>query len=270
MNEREYEELKPAIRRATGVDLGSYKTPQMIRRIDGYLTRTGAQSIKEFATLILRNREQASLLKDFLTINVTEFFRDPRTWAEVENHILPDLLKGNRSLKIWSAGCSRGSEPYTLAMLLETLAPRRPHNILATDLDAGVVARARAGGPYPAVDLKNISNLRLRRWFDADADGDSYSVKNELKRRITFRQHNLLEDPFESDFDLIVCRNVVIYFSDDAKQRLYTRFANSLKPGGYFFIGGTETLLNPGPLGFQRTSTSFYRRVPAEAARRAA
>lgn len=268
MNEREYEELKPAIRRATGVDLGSYKTPQMIRRIDGYLTRTGAQSVKEFATLILRDREEASRLKDFLTINVTEFFRDPRVWAEVENEILPDLLKRSRSLKIWSAGCSRGSEPYTLAMLLETLAPRCPHSILATDLDAGVVTRARAGGPYPAADLKNIPSSRLQRWFDRDGDG--YTVRDELKRRITFRQHNLLEDPFDSGFDLIVCRNVVIYFSDDAKQRLYVRFARSLKPGGYFFIGGTETLLNPGPLGFERRSTSFYRRVPAEAARRAA
>lgn len=260
MNEAEYERLKPAINTATGVDLDFYKPRQMIRRLDGYISRVADGSTEKFIDLIIKEPEAASNLKEFLTINVTEFFRDPRSWKSLETEILPELLSRSPSLKVWSAGCSQGSEPFTIAMILETLAPRRPHKVLATDLDAAVLDRARDGGPYERTELKNLSDALLDRWF-VEENG-RFRVSQGIRNRVTVRRHNLLVDRFDSGFDLIVCRNVVIYFSDDAKRDLNGRFAAALKPGGYLFIGGTETLLDAAAVGFERRSTSFYRRTP--------
>ena len=258
MNDAEYEQLKRTIKAVTGADLDFYKPRQMIRRLDGYIGRIAGGSTRTFIDLIGGDREAASALKEFLTINVTEFFRDPHSWESLETDILPELLSRSSTLKVWSAGCSQGSEPFTIAMILETLAPNRPHRVLATDLDAAVLDRAGNGGPYSRGELKNLSNAQLARWF-VEEDG-RFRVGQSLRKRVTVKRHNLLEDPFDSGFDLIVCRNVVIYFSEEAKRDLNMRFAAALKPGGYFFIGGTETLLDAGALGFERRATSFYRR----------
>ncbi|MDA1257000.1 MAG: protein-glutamate O-methyltransferase CheR [Chloroflexi bacterium] len=260
MNDAEYERLMPAIQRSTGVDLNFYKPRQMVRRLDGYISRVAGGSTQTFADLIEKDPAAADALKDFLTINVTDFFRDPHSWTDLETKVLPELLARSSALKIWSAGCSQGSEPYTIAMILETLAPNRPHKILATDLDAKVVDRAAAGGPYAKSDLKNLSDAQLRKWFDEEDGG--FRINNDIRKRVTFRRHNLLMDRFDSGFDLIVCRNVVIYFSEEAKHDLNERFAAALRPGGYFFIGGTETLLDASTMGFERRSTSLYQRGP--------
>lgn len=268
MNEAEYERLKPAIKGATGIDLGFYKPRQMIRRLDGYINRVAGGSVKDFVNLIGSDPGAAASLKEFLTINVTEFFRDPQSWKSLESEVLPELLARSPSLKVWSAGCSQGAEPFTIAMILETLAPHRPHKVLATDLDAAVLERAANGGPYARTELKNLSDAQIDRWF-VEQDG-KFRVGKDIRKRVTVMRHNLLADRFESGFDLIVCRNVVIYFSEEAKRDLNERFAAALKPGGYFFIGGTETLLDAGAIGFERRSTSFYRLTPEIAAAKAA
>ncbi len=259
MNEADYEQIKLAIKAVTGVDLEFYKPNQMNRRLDSYVGRVADGSITKFIHLIKSDQTAGEALKDFLTINVTEFFRDPHAWDELKKSILPGLLESGRPLNIWSAGCSQGSEPYTLSMILDEMAPRRQHTILATDLDAGVLERARNAGPYSLSELKNFSSGQLAMWFEKQ-ENDTYKVAKHIRNRVTVKRQNLLLDAFETGFDLIVCRNVVIYFSDIAKRRLNERFLTSLKPGGYFFIGGTETLLDAASIGFERCATSFYRR----------
>ena len=260
MNEAQYGKLKHAIKAATEIDLEFYKPTQMIRRLDSYISRASAGSVNSFIELIGSDKDAAEALKDFLTINVTEFFRDTQAWQDLKNNVLPGLLESGKPLNIWSAGCSQGSEPYTLSMILDEMAPRRNHKILATDLDAAMLERARNAGPYSLSELKNFSTAQLAKWFDREDDG-RYKVNQTIRKRVTVKRHNLLLDRFESGFDLIVCRNVVIYFSDEAKRDLNQRFSNALRPGGIFFIGGTETLLDASSVGFERLATSFYSRA---------
>jgi SAM-dependent methyltransferase len=139
------------------------------------------------------------------------------------------------------------------------MASSSQHRILATDLDRSVLERARAGGPYAAGEVASVPPVLLHRYFTLRADG--YYVVEGLRRQVDFRQHNLLSDSFGSSFDLIVCRNVVIYFTNEAKDRLYRRFCQALRPGGVLFVGGTEIIPKASDIGFETAGISFYRRT---------
>ncbi len=264
MEAREYNFVKYKVRKLMNMDLDSYKTQQVQRRLRTYLTRSGHTNWPNFFRAIQDDTEALDKFKNYLTINVSAFFRDPEKFEHLRTSILPDLLSVHPKLNIWSAGCSYGYEPYTLAMLLaEVTGPYRPHKILATDIDRAALTLAQNSGPYTAKQVENISSLLLQRYFQKRPDG--YYVSKVLRRRITFQYHNLLCDPFESDFDLIVCRNVVIYFQNEAKNILYQRFHDALRPGGVLFLGGTEVLSKASDRGFDTLSVSFYRRhVEAE------
>ncbi len=159
-------------------------------------------------------------------------------------------------LHIWSAGCSIGAEPYTLSILLDELSPSQPHSILATDLDRGVLAKARTRGPYTREDIQNVSMPRRNTYFEAG--GPPFFVKERTARWIEFREHNLLADMYGSNFDLIVCRNVVIYFTAETKNQLYKNFYQALRPGGILFLGGTEIIPKPQEIGFRSQGVSLY------------
>ena len=267
MNDSEYNYLKVKILSLTGIDLNSYKSVQMRRRLDGLIGRSATSDVAAYCKLIERDPAALANLKNFLTINVSEFFRDQSQFEELETRILPMLLAKNKSLNIWSAGCSMGAEPYSIAMLLARLSPLRDHHILATDLDQVILNKAKAGGPYALSDVRNVSEKLPKSGFTKCPEG--YRVSNSVIPKVEFRQHNLLKDPFEKDFDLIVCRNVVIYFADEAKAKLNQRFYNSLKPQGVMFIGGTETLIGAQDLGFKRLTTSFYQKGVSEVSKSA-
>jgi chemotaxis protein methyltransferase CheR len=215
---------------------------------------------------------ELSKLKDYLTINVTSFFRDREKFEHLQKVILPELLRAKPQLRIWSAGCSRGHEPYSLGIILaEMTGAHRRHEILATDIDQSALAWAKAGGPYSQDELSNMPTALRQRYFKQHDDG--YYVMENLRSRITFRQHNLLSETLSfvgngqraalkgSDgFDLIICRNVVIYFTSEVKDRLYRHFYNALRPGGILFVGGTEIVSNASNIGFETAGISFYRR----------
>ena len=211
--------------------------------------------------MLARDREALQRLKDFLTINVSEFFRDTDQFNVLRTQILPELLKKGTPLNIWSAGCSMGAEPYSVAITLNELDTQAQFRILGTDLDQTILARARAGGPYSEADVKNVSKHLRQKYFTTCEEG--YRVLDSVKARIQFRQQNLLKDSFAKGFDLIICRNVVIYFSDEAKRTLNRGFFQSLNDNGVLFIGGTESLLDAQALGFTRMNSSFYRRTGA-------
>ena len=170
---------------------------------------------------------------------------------------MPDLLAKSNKLNIWSAGCSVGAEPYSLAMILKDRTPTVKHRILATDLDVEMLGKAK-GGVYTSTEFKNISNNRASKYFK-NVNG-TYVMDDDIKSRIEFKQHNLLLDKFETGFDLILCRNVVIYFTEEAKDGLYRRFLSALKPGGVMFVGGTEAILNFRDIGFTSYLPFFYRK----------
>src|SRR5579875_2525250 len=154
-----------AVRRLTGVNLEHYRQGQLRRRLDALLQRVGARGYLEYARLLERDPARLQEFRDYFTINVTEFFRDPDRFRYLEQRVLPELLRGRAGLNVWSAACSTGAEPYSVAILLRELAPRGPHRILATDVDRTVLARAQRGTDYGPSELRNVSPERLARHF---------------------------------------------------------------------------------------------------------
>jgi chemotaxis protein methyltransferase CheR len=246
------------------IDLTHYKDEQMKRRLDSWLVRVRADNWQDYFNLISTNSAERERFREYLTINVTEFFRDAHRWVTLEQDIFPYLINSSTTgrlsggLKLWSAGCSIGAEAYTLAIMMNETFPSQKYSLLATDLDRGALSKAKSGGPYLEGDIRNIEPLQRQKYFTATAP---YYVKESLQRNIRFDEHNLMADPFDSGFDLIVCRNVVIYFTADAKDLLYARFCEALRPGGILFLGGTEIISGPIKYGFQNTGISFYKKI---------
>lgn len=262
ISEAEYSKFVPSVATNLGIDLNSYKPQQMIRRLDGYTKRKG-MSLADLGKLIGTDKGEALQLRDFMTINVSEFFRDKHQFELLQKKALPELLSQRSRLKVWSAGASHGGEAYTLAIMLSEMTRGKPHDILGSDLDKTILKRAADGGPYSAADVRAVPAPLLKKHFKAV--DDSYYVSDEIKRGVRFKEQNLLKGMFPSDLDLILCRNVVIYFSDDAKDILNKAFHKALKPGGWLFIGGTETLHKADELGFERVESSLYRKTAASA-----
>lgn len=204
--------------------------------------------------------KDGALLNEFLdriTINVSEFYRNAKRWEVLEKNIIPKLLQKNQKIKIWSAACSTGEEPYTIAVMMSKFVPLSQLRILATDIDENVLAKARLG-IYPERALNEVPEAVQKCFFTEEAG--FYRVSVEVKNAVTFKKQNLLEEPFGSGYDLIVCRNVLIYFTEQAKDSLYGKFSAALKPGGIFFVGSTEQIFNPGKYGFETEDTFFYRK----------
>lgn len=257
IDERDWEEFKRKLKAKTEIDLDLYKAPQMQRRIGNLLTRNGFNTYCAYFDHVTKDKDDLAAFIEYLTINVSEFFRTPEKFSKLETDVIPDLLKRSPKLNIWSAGCSIGAEPYSLAMIMKEMTPGKSHRILASDLDIEILAKAKRG-VYTPNELKSISPARLKKYFD-EVDG-KYAVKNEIKSCIEFKRHNLLKDSFETGFDLILCRNVVIYFTEDAKTQLYTHFFQALKPGGILFVGATEAILNFRSMGYTSFQPFFYQK----------
>lgn len=254
----EYTKFKATVLQLTGVDLNSYKEQQMRRRLGTLLLRLGLPGFTEYGRKLVADERLRRDFLDFITINVSEFFRNPERFSELEREILPTVYPPDRPLRAWSAGASNGSEAYTLAMLLSERPPSRGAKILATDIDRAMLERARAGR-YPEVDLKNVDETRRRRFFRSD--NGFYQVNDSLKAMVDVQSHDLLRDPYGTGFDLIVCRNVIIYFTDEAKEHLFAGFARALRRGGVLFLGGTESFFGARTFGFETIRPFFYRQV---------
>ncbi|MBD3174363.1 MAG: chemotaxis protein CheR [Armatimonadia bacterium] len=242
----------------TGIDLASYKSNQMRRRIKSMAARDGAAGFEEFAGLLESDPEKLNAFLDKVTINVSELFRNPEKFDQLRDDFLGPMARQNQALKIWSAGCSYGAEIYSVAMILAQLGSGRRDKLLATDIDARILEKARAG-EFTNQDMKNVSDTLRRQYFSQKAP-DVWAISDDIKRRVEFRRHDLLRDRFDRGFNLILCRNVVIYFTDGAKDKLYKHFYESLAPGGILFVGGTERIMGAKEIGFEVPKTFFYQR----------
>lgn len=261
----QYAQIKLSIKKLFNINLDHYKDEQMRRRLDSWLVRSGAASWSEYLKYVQTDQKEQTRFRDYLTINVSAFFRDPERWQALRQNIIPELVRtslqlkpSNPGLQIWSAGCSIGAEPYTLAIMLDEIGPARNHHILATDFDRGALAKCKARGPYTADEIQNLSKAQRATYLDNG--GPPYFVKESLTKKIDFREHDLLSSPFPTDYDLIICRNVVIYFTSETKEVLYRRFYDALRPGGILFVGATEIIPHPQAIGFHSHGISFYRK----------
>lgn len=254
----DFNEFHKWVHKELGINLSAYKPEQLNRRINSLMTRVGIKSLEEYTKVIKTDSEQKQKFLDFITINVTEFFRNPELYLELENKIKSELLPNNQNLKIWSAACSIGCEPYTLAMILDKVAPLGRHNIIATDIDNTILSKAKIG-EYTKNEMKAVSNADLGKYFEIK--DDKYYIDSKIKNKVVFKKHDLILDRYDTDFDLIVCRNVVIYFNNDVKQEIYKKFSESLKKGGLLFVGATESIYNYRDYGFEKASTFIYKKI---------
>lgn len=252
------EYIKSWVKKEYKIDLTAYKEVQLHRRLNNFISRVGAKNERDFIDILSRDKELKQKFKDFITINVTEFFRNPEIFKEFEKIIKTEVGSKNNELKIWSAACSIGAEPYSVAMLLNEINPRLRHKIIATDIDETILDRAKEG-IFTLAELKNIPNNYIAKYFNKV--NDKYVISNEIKRYVAFKKHDLILDSYEKNFDSIICRNVVIYFNNDIKNQMYSKFSESLKPGGTLFVGATESIYNYRDYGFEKASTFIYKKI---------
>ncbi|MFC0271601.1 CheR family methyltransferase [Metabacillus herbersteinensis] len=260
MLDGDYELFIKKIKKKTGIDLSQYKEAQMKRRLTSLYEKRGFENFQEFFQGLNNQPELFYEFLDRMTINVSEFYRNGKRWKILEETILPKLLEKNKRLKIWSAACSTGEEPYTLAMILSKFAPLSTFQIHATDIDDNVIARAKLG-MYPERSLQEVPKDIKEKYFTKE--GTFYHISRDIIKSVQFKKHNLLAEPFETNYDLIVCRNVLIYFTEDAKEILYTKFSDALRKEGVFFVGSTEQIFNAVRFNFSSLDTFFMKRSKA-------
>lgn len=256
-----YRLLRDAVFDLLDLDLNHYRTQQMERRLTTLLERRNTTTWPEYVNNLRCNPSELEYFQEFLTINVSSFYRDADKWNFLRRKILPIVTaRSPVGITAWSVGCSIGAEAYTLAMLLCEDAPGRRHSIWGTDIDLRVLERAKAGGPYFQNEIRELPPEISCNYMVPVSD-QLVSVKPSLRSMVEFGRFNLLKDEARRKFDLIICRNVVIYFTLDVKPQVHARLAKALKPGGFIFIGSTETMANYQQLGFEYIAPSFYRYV---------
>jgi len=245
--------LRTLVNKHTGISLSDAKRELVYGRVTRRLRKLGLCNFDQYCRLLKKNPDtELANFVNAITTNKTEFFREAHHFDYLKDTAIPNLLKSRepaRRIRIWSAGCSTGQEPYTIAItLLESL----PHinywdvKILATDIDSDVITKAREG-MYQEDIIDGISDKRLKRWFKRGKGENEEMVRasSELQELISFKTLNLMgEWPMRGPFDIIFCRNVVIYFDKPTQKKLFNRFAEILADDGLLFIGHSESLFN--------------------------
>lgn len=252
----DYEYFKRAVFELIKVDLDAYKEKQMKRRIDTLIGKHGITGYDKYVQALKTDRSMFEEFVNYITINVSEFYRNPDQWKLLDQQILPELIqKFGKNLKVWSAACSTGDEPYSLVMALSRHIPLSQIRIFATDLDKQVIQKAKVG-LYAEKSIVSVPEDLKRKYFTKV--GNSYQIADAIKQRVEFREHNLLRDTYPTGCHLIVCRNVLIYFTEEAKDSVFRKFQKALEPGGILFIGSTEQIINHKEVGFERKNSFYY------------
>lgn len=251
LSDADFDALRALVHQVTGISLAVNKRNLVYSRLSRRLRALRMQSFTQYRQMLESDTAGQEMVEfvNAITTNLTSFFRENHHFEYLRDHQLKPLANGapGKKLRIWSAGCSTGEEPYSIAMTVcEALGdnPRVDLKILATDLDSDVLARAKAGN-YSADQVKTMDPTRRSRFFEENRDNDTprYVVKPALQRLITFKQLNLMHDlPMKGPLDVIFCRNVVIYFDKDTQRRLFQRYARLQRPGDLLFIGHSESM----------------------------
>ena len=258
------EELLVFIRDARGFDFTGYKRSSLARRIQKRMTDIGVESWTDYRDRLETDAEEFSYLFNTILINVTSFFRDAEAWTYLREEIIPKILadaEGEEEIRIWSAGCSSGEEPYSIAiafaeaMGLQECLDRV--KIYATDVDEEALQQARAG-VYGTRALKNLPEALRDRYFEQN--GTSYGFRPDLRRRVIFGRHDITRDAPISRLDLLVCRNTLMYFNVEAQREIMDRFNFALGDGGFLFLGKAEMLTSSDRFGVVNMRQRIFRR----------
>jgi len=255
-SDNDYQLFIQNIKRRIGIDLTYYKEAQMKRRLTALRDKRGFTNFKDYFNAVDKDQQLYLEFLDRMTINVSEFYRNSPRWKVLETKIIPNLPE-KRKIKCWSAACSTGEEPYTLSIILKHHFPHLQSDILATDIDDGALKKAKEG-IYPERSLQEVPTEIKNGYFKKE--NNLFYISSDIKKNIKFRKHDLLIESFEKNYDLIVCRNVMIYFTEEAKSLLYKKFSDALKPGGVLFVGSTEQIFNPSQYNLEPIDTFFYRK----------
>ena len=270
ISDPEYIEIRRLLRQTAGINLTDNKQSMVIRRLSGRLKVLELSSFSEYCEILRSgDRTELELFGNAMTTNLTAFFRENHHFELLRKTLLPKLVEqsGNRdkTIHFWSAGCSTGEEAYSLAMQINESFPRPrsvDFKILATDIDSAALSHSEKG-IYTKQRFERMPEARLRRWFERGTGGNRgyFRIKPELMRDLVFKQLNLFQDwPMKNKFDVIFCRNVIIYFDKPTQKRLVERFANQLNADGYLFLGHSESLTNMTDK-FSLLGQSVYRKV---------
>ena len=252
----DYEQFKKAVYELTSIDLSCYKEKQMKRRIDTLIAKNGISGYAPYVDLLRTNKDKFNEFVNYLTINVSEFYRNPEQWAYMDREVIPQLIRDfGPKLKIWSAACSTGDEPYSLVMALSKHLPLNQITIYATDIDNQVLEKAQVG-LYNEKSIASVPEDLKKKYFTQV--GPSYRISDEIKARVKFQKHNLLKDTYPTDYHFIICRNVLIYFTEEAKDEIFAKFYRSLAHKGVLFIGSTEQIINYKQIGYARKDSFYY------------
>lgn len=242
--------LKRRIFQDRGLDCEQYKENYLKRRIAVRLRATECGDYLDYLR-ILRNRpDEYTKLMNELTVNVTQFFRDPDVYTKIKEHIIPRIYEekksmGSKSIRVWSVGCASGEEPYSMAILLDNHLgsdmDRWNIRILGSDIDDGSLALAKKAR---YTDLEMLEGLDIRSYFDVEEskEGPVYHLKENIRRRVKFEKLNLLEEREKRHYDIILCRNVLIYFGRDVQTRIIESLSTNILRDGYLVLGKSETL----------------------------
>jgi chemotaxis protein methyltransferase CheR len=245
------------LREICGIDLTQYKRQQMERRLRTFLERQGFKRLTDALAGLRADKSQLDALLDRMTINVSQLWRNPEQWQFLEREIIPGLGAGG-SFKAWSAGSSYGAEAFTLAAICAAAIPRAKTQIHGTDIDHRMVARAREG-MFSDEDARSAPADALKRWFERVPGG--WRARPELRAMTRFEIGDLLRiTPQTAHFDLIMCRNTVIYFAEPIRNELHARLARALRPGGYLMVGATERVADPRSLGLVPCHPFIFRK----------
>ena len=226
---------------------------------------TRMPTYREYHAFLRAYPEEIAALRNALTINVTKFFRDPEVFSVLRHEIIPSLFRTKKRIRIWSAGCSSGEEPYSLAIILHEACLRDKSmsgTIYATDIDHEILSKAKQG-VYEKNALENLSELQIKRHFTCLPDG-TYEIKPHLRTNIRFLHHDLMKGaPVSRYLDIITCRNVTIYFTENQKSELLREFHGGLLPGGYYIMGLSEYMGKEGESFFRpyRVQQKIYTRI---------
>ncbi len=266
--EQDFRHIREFVHHHTGIALSEAKREMVYSRLSRRLRALGLHSFAEYRTRLESDEQEIEHFTNAITTNLTAFFREPHHFEFLGRTVLQELAtraSGGRRLRIWSAGCSTGEEVYSIAMTVRENLPAYSQwdvKLLATDLDSSVLEVGEQG-IYPAERIAKLPSERVKRWFlrgSGSAVG-KVRVNDELRAMVAFRQLNLMQPwPMRNGFDVIFCRNVVIYFDKPTQAQLFNRFADALHPGGYLFIGHSETLSNLTDR-FQSLGKTIYRKI---------
>src|SRR3954454_12911744 len=241
-----FEALLTHLHEQRGFDFTGYKRASLARRIDRRMSALGITGYDEYLDHLVVQPDEFSELFDTVLINVTSFFRDPESWAYLQEHLLTEVALGtDRPIRGWSAGCASGEEAYTLAMVLAEIlgieAFRERVKIYATDVDEDALSQARTA-TYPSRDLEAVPAALREKYFEPT--GTRFVVRKELRRAVIFGRNDLVKDAPISHVDVLVCRNTLMYFNAETQTQILNRMHFGLRPDGYLFLGKAEMLLS--------------------------